>query len=110
MNNKAQTTTIYGMMLGITIIILALALAPAVGSFTNGAMNATWSENHTYEDSNGNIAYGDITHNGLDCNNESISNFDKATCVATDMSMFYFLGVIIFIGGAFFTIKLIFDN
>ena len=44
---------------------------------------------------------------GLSCDNSSISNYDKATCIILDMTLFYFLGAIIFIGGSFFVIKLI---
>ena len=91
--NKKASTTLYGMMLGILIIILALALAPAVGDFTQTAMNET---------------SGDTV--GLDCNNDSISNFDKATCVVVDLNLFYFIGALIFIGGAFFTIRLAFGG
>lgn len=93
MNNKAQVTVIYGMMIGLCIIILALALAPSAVSFSTTAMNST---------------SGDTV--GLDCTNDSISNFDKATCVVTDLSPFYLIGALIFIGGSFFTIRIIFGG
>ena len=91
--NKKGSILMYGIMLSITIIILALALAPAVSQFTNGAMNAS-SENAI----------------GLDCKNESISNFDKATCVATDLSLVWFVGSLILIGGGLWVAKIIFDG
>ena len=90
MNNKGQIM-IYGVMVALCIIILALALAPAVVESTEGARNAT---------------VGDQT--GLDCNNASISNFDKAACISTDSTSWYFIGALIFIGGGLVTAKLVF--
>ena len=83
----------YSMMLGLTVIILALALAPAGNVFIQSAMNAS---------------VGDTL--GLDCNNSSISNFDKGTCVITDFSLFYFFGGIIFIGGAIIGSRILFGG
>lgn len=79
---KAQIR-ILALMLGITIIILALALAPSIKTFTDDAMNSSTS-----------------TTLGMDCSNSSISNFDKAACIGVDMGGFYFLAAIIFIGGS----------
>lgn len=90
MNNRGQVW-MYSLMLGLTIIILALALAPSVQSFVNDAMNPT---------------VGDLI--GLDCDNESISNFDKGTCVITDFSSFYIIGSFILIGGAVIVAKIYF--
>jgi len=86
--NKSGSVVLFTMSLGIVIIILALALAPAVVEFTGTAMNET---------------AGDIQ--GLDCNNESINNFNRAACLATDLTPFYFLGALIFIGGIIITAK-----
>ena len=80
-------------MLGLIIIVLALALAPAVSQFTTSAMNAS---------------SGDVI--GLDCDNVSIDNFMKATCVATDMTLFYFIGILIAIAGAVVTAKFFFGG
>lgn len=91
MNNKGSVL-FYGLMLGLTILVLALALAPAVSEQVNTAMNST---------------VGDRV--GLDCDNSSISNFDKAACVATDISLFYFIGGLIFIAGAIVTARIIFS-
>ena len=85
MNNKASVL-IYGLMLGLTVIITALALAPTVQEFTDNAMNST----------------------DLNCSNDSISNFDKAACVAVDLNLFYFIGALILIGGVIVTAKIIF--
>ena len=89
--NKKGSVVIYGLMLGLLVLILALALAPSVKDFTQGAMNKT---------------SGDTV--GLDCNNESISNFDKASCVAVDLTGFWFIGSLIFISGLIITAKVVF--
>ena len=90
--NRKGSIAIYGIMLGITIIILTLALAPAGKQFISSAMNET---------------SGDTI--GLDCSNESISDFDKATCTVVDFSLFYFFGALIFIAGVIVTSKIIFQ-
>ena len=74
MNNKGQVF-MFAFMLGLIIIILALSLAPSVKEFTGDA------------------------YNDMDCTNSSISNFDKAACVVTDLSLFQFVLGILFIGG-----------
>lgn len=89
--NEKGSITIYGIMLALVIIILALALAPAVSYFTGDAMNATSGDDY-----------------GLDCNNATISNFNKATCTATDLTLFYFIGGLILIGGAILGARIIF--
>ena len=91
MNNRGQVWA-YGFMLGICIIILALALAPTGKQFVDDARNTTTEDRV-----------------GLDCSNDSISNFDKATCVITDFSLPYFFGALIFIGGAVIIAKIAFD-
>ena len=91
MNNRAQVWG-YTLALGLVIIILALALAPAGQSFVNAAMNAT---------------VGDTL--GLDCANTT-SSFDKGTCVVTDFSIAYFFGGLIFIGGSVVVAKLVFGG
>ena len=90
--NKRGQVWGYSIMLSLTVIILALALAPAGKSFIDSAMNVT---------------VGDSI--GLDCSNPAISNFDKGTCVITDFSLVYFFGGLILIGGGIMTAKLIFD-
>ena len=59
MNSKGSIM-IYGLMLGLLIIVLTLALAPAGKEFIDNAMNES---------------VGDTI--GLDCNNSTISTFDK---------------------------------
>lgn len=91
MNNRGQTL-FYGFMLGIVIFVLALALAPVVSEFTTSAMNDT---------------VGDTI--GLNCSGTS-DNFIKATCIVTDLSLFYFIGVLIFIAGAVVTARYLFGG
>jgi len=89
--NKRSQTLIYGIMLGLTIIILAMALAPSISQFTNSARNET---------------SGDTI--GLNCSTTT-SNFDKATCIVTDLSLFWFIGSLIFIAGAVIVAKIVFE-
>ena len=87
MNNKAQVI-IYGLMLGLVIVILALALAGPIKERVEETM------------SSGN----------LDCSNSSISNFDKATCLATDLTLFQFVGGLIFIAGSIVAARIVFSD
>ena len=89
---KAQVWA-YSLMLGLTIIILALALAPAGQGVIIDAMNQST---------------GDFV--GLDCNNASVNNYVKGTCTILDFSTFYFFGGLILIGGAVITAKLVFGG
>lgn len=82
MNEKGQVF-FYAFMLGITIIVLALALAPAVRERT------------------------DTTMTDLDCNNASISSFDKVTCYVVDLTIFHFIGGLIFVAGIVITARII---
>jgi hypothetical protein len=91
MNNKGQVV-FYGMMLGLIIIVLALALSPIGNQVISSARN---------------VSNGDTI--GMDCTNSSISNFDKATCTVMDYSLFYFFGGLVLIGGAVFTAKILFS-
>jgi len=88
MNKKGQVWA-YAMMLSLTIVVLALALAPAGQSVIDDTLNAT---------------VGDTL--GLDCANVNISNFQKGTCVIADFSSAYFFGGLIFIGLAVLTARI----
>ena len=90
MDNKGQIG-IFALMLGLTIIILGLALAPAVAESVGNAGNAT---------------IGDTL--GMDCNNSTISNFTKAACITSDLSIFYFVGGIILLAGGIIVARLVF--
>ena len=90
MNNKGQIT-IYALMIALVIIILALALAPAVSQFTTSARNNT---------------DGDVI--GMNCSNPAIDDFTKAGCIATDISLFYVIAGLIFIAGSVATARVVF--
>ena len=79
----------YMLMLGLVIIILALALAPAGKSFIDSAMGTTTAD-----------------FIGLDCATTT-NNFVKGTCTILDFSLVYFFGGLIFIGGGIISAKLL---
>lgn len=82
MNNNGQVM-FFTFMLALTVLVLALALAFPVKEAIDNATNYTNSS----------------TVSNLDCNNASISTFDKGTCIVADLSMFYFIGGLIFLAG-----------
>ena len=79
-------------MIGIVVIILALALAPVLKERVDSVRNATYD--------------GDLS--GLNCTSPN-NDFDRGTCILVDMSLPYFIGGLIFIGGAFLTAKIVFS-
>lgn len=92
MNNKGQVA-IYSFMIGLVILVLILAISPAVKEAIDNSRSET---------------VGDVI--GMDCSNESISNFQKAGCLASDLSMFYFIGTLVFIVGAVITARIAFGG
>lgn len=88
MNNKGQTTFFFTLMLGITVLILALAFAPVLKQFV--------------EDASGSES--------LDCDNSSISYFDQSACIVADVSIFGFIGGLIFLVGAIVGARIIFSR
>lgn len=92
MNNKGQVIII-SFMIGLTVAILALALAPALQSQITDARNVSTDSSI-----------------GLDCDNESISNFDKAACVVTDITLPYFIGFLLLLAGAVVLGRVIFQE
>ena len=86
-NDKKGQVMFYGLMLGITILVLALALAGPIRTSVDEARN----------------------NDNMDCSNESISSFDKAACITADLSIFHFVGGLIFIAGAIVTARIIFS-
>ncbi len=84
MNNKGQVF-FFAFMLGIVIIVMALAFAPGLKKNNEELRSAS----------------------NLDCGNETISVFDKATCTTTDITLFYFIGGLIFIAGAVITARIV---
>ena len=91
---KKGQVMIYGFMIAICLIVMALALAPMLKNRTDNAMNLTTSE-------------GEVQ--GLDCTNSSISTFNKAACNSVDMTLFLFIGGMIFLAGAIITARIIFS-
>ena len=89
--NKKGAVWAYALMVGIVVIVLALALAPAGKSFIDSAMNESTAD-----------------FIGLDCDNSSISNFQKGTCRIVDFSLAYFFGGLILIGGGLILAKFYF--
>ena len=92
MMNKLGQTQFFGFMLGLVVIILALALAFPVRESANIAMNNSTSDSV-----------------GLECTNSSISNFQKVACYAADLTPFYFIGSLIMIGGVILISKILFS-
>lgn len=89
MSRKGQVAFV-ALMLAIVFIILALAFAPAIKQFVDNARNVS-----------------DDTHVGLDCGNSSISNFDKGNCLIVDNYTPYFVGFLVFAGGAIVAAKIV---
>ena len=79
MNNKASALFV-GFMIMMTILVLVLGMAAPVKNFVDVARNAT----------------------NMDCDNPTISNFDKAACVTIDMGTFYFIAGLIALAFAVF--------
>lgn len=88
MNNKGQVI-VYGFMIGIVIIILAVAVATPIKVISDRVQNQT----------------SEI--GGLDCSNVSISDFDKINCLAVDLTMPYFIGILLAIGGIVLTARIL---
>ena len=92
-NSKSQVF-FYTLMLGILVIVLALSLAGPVKDIVDSTRSQTTDEGGA----------------GLDCSNSSISTFDKGACIVSDLSIFHFIGGLIFIAGSVITAKLIFNG
>lgn len=77
LNNKGQVM-FYMLMLAVTVIILALALVAVVKIQVDTAREPTTD-----------------TNVGLDCNNSSISDYQKGQCFITDVTTpYFFFGLI----------------
>lgn len=101
LNNKGQVL-FYSFMLGLTLVVLALALAPAIKQVVDSARNST-TEATIW---NGTDYVGG---QGLDCGNPAISYYDKAACISSDLTIFQFIGIMIFIAGSIITARIIFQ-
>jgi len=90
--NKKGQVLFYSFMLGILVLVLALAFTEPVKQQVDSIRNTTTIE-------------GTV---GLDCANSTISDYDKGACLVADLTIFHFIGGLIFISGAILTAKLIF--
>ena len=79
MNNQGSALFV-GFMIMMTILVLVLGMAAPVKNFVDVARNST----------------------NMDCDNPTISNFDKAACVTIDMGTFYFIAGLIALAFAVF--------
>ena len=91
MNNQGQIF-MYSLMLGIVVIMMALILAGPTKDVIDSARSNVTDEGQA----------------GLDCANSTITDFDKAGCLVSDITIFYFIGALIFVGGAVITARLVF--
>ncbi len=88
--NKGGLAFFVTMMIAVVFIILALAFAPVIKQFADISMNDSTD-----------------TTVGLNCSSDLISDFDKANCTATDSFLPYFIGFLIFAGGAIVAAKVV---
>lgn len=89
--NKKGQVFFFSLMLGIIILVLALALAGPVKDTIDSARNGTTDEGQL----------------GLNCSSTTISNFDKGACIVSDLTIFHFIGGLVFIAGAVLTARLV---
>ncbi len=95
MNSKGQVI-FFGLMLAIVIIILALGLSgPVKQTIDNVRANSTTTDG--------------VESIGMNCTDASISNFQNAACITTDLTIFYFIGGLIFLAGIILSSKILFQ-
>ena len=92
MNNRGQVF-FYTLMLGVIIIVLALALSSPVKQFVDSARGPSSD-----------------TAVGLDCGNTSISDFNKSQCLLTDLATPYFFWGLIGLAGVVIGAKIYFGG
>jgi len=90
--NKKGLTQFVTIMLAVTIVVLALALGGSVREFTDDAR----AENST------------IGGQGLDCDNETLSDYTTGTCIIADLYIPTFIGVLMGLAGAVIGARIIF--
>lgn len=83
MNKRGQIIFVT-FMIAVVVIVLALAFAFPVKEATTNARTT------------------------MDCSNASISDYDKAGCLASDLTLFYVIGGMIFIAGVVMTARVVF--
>lgn len=84
MNSNGQITILFAFMLAVIIIVLALGLAFPVRQSADNAMNS------------------------MDCTNQSIADSTRAACYVADVNPFFFIGILIAIGGIVLAAKIYF--
>jgi len=84
LNNKAQTALI-GLMIGVMIFMMAMIFIEPLADVIDEAK----------DDSQ------------LDCSNSSISDNKKATCLIVELTMPYFIAVVIAVAGAFISARFV---
>ncbi len=90
--NKQGQQKLFGLMIAMTIIVLGLALAFPTSDAAERARNES---------------SGDVI--GMDCQNSSISNVNRVSCIVVEIMPFYFIGTLIFIAGGFVSLRIIFS-
>lgn len=87
LDNRRGQIIFYTLMLFAIIVVIAMALVPVVKNTVDDARNVTSD-----------------TQVGLDCGNESISDYQKGQCMLTDLATPYFffglLGIAALVVGA----------
>jgi flagellar basal body-associated protein FliL len=86
--NKKGIVSIVLIMLGVVIVIFAIAVSPVIRVFTEDARNES---------------SGDKT--GLNCSSNLISDYDKATCLSLDLYNPLFIGILIGMVGIIFAAR-----
>jgi hypothetical protein len=89
MNKRGQVVFI-ALMLGILVFVLAYAFAPGLTSTVNNVMN------HTFQ--------GELQ---LDCDNSSINEFQKGSCLLVDLTPPYFTGILLGLVGLIILAKIV---
>lgn len=84
MNNNGQVF-FYALMLGVVIMVLALAFANPIKLVISSVTNT----------------------DSLNCTNTTLIMSDKAACVATDSILPLFVGFVLFLGGAVLVAKVL---
>ena len=99
MRKKGQVM-FFTLMIGLTMLVFLMALAfpiketvDDVTNYSGNAQSDTWN--------------GTSQVATLDCNNADISIFNKGACLVSDMSMFYFVGGLIFMVGGLVAAKVL---
>ncbi len=91
MNNRGQVF-LFLIMLAMVIVILSLALSPTIKEFSDSSRNTTIGADAQ----------------GLDCDNSSISDFDKSTCIVVDLYNPYWVGFLLGLAGLVIAAKVVF--